>query len=94
VSEKHFDRRMRMLATNVKRFIIDVDSSKTGKFLKRSLLKLKSTISVEDPVNYVFGTVQNECQLRIETLWNEEELENWLYNKKMGHMEYLGIVEI
>jgi hypothetical protein len=66
---------------------IDVDTCDAKK-LKGRLKKLKSTISIEGPFEYLQDS--SYAQLRIATTLTESELDNWLYTTKHG-CEYVGV---
>ena len=70
---------------------IDVPDKKEGNKIYHKLKRLKSTLSIEKPVNYYFGGIQNECIIRLETTKTETELDNWLYNTK--GVDYIGCGE-
>lgn len=67
---------------------IDVGNKKEGMIIYHKLKRLKSTLSLEKPVNYYFGGVQNECIIRLETTKTETELDDWLYKTK--GINYIG----
>lgn len=67
-------------------FIIDVDTVDRNNLIRR-LKALKTTFSCED------GGVYHEdkfcAQVWLETSWNEDRLEEWLYNAK--GISYIGV---
>jgi hypothetical protein len=75
----------------MKTLFIDVGSKSDGMKIFHRLKRLKSTISIEKPVNYVFGTVQNECIILLQTTWTEKTLDDWLYKSK--GIDYIGCGE-
>lgn len=68
---------------------IDVDNISNARRIYRALARLKSTHSIDKPVNYYFGTVQRECIITLCTDMSEDQLDNWLYARKAGN-GYIG----
>jgi hypothetical protein len=61
--------------------------TKDASFLRLQLGRLKATHSIEDGGMYWMD--KNYSQIHITTVWNEEELDNWLYKTK-HHCKYIG----
>lgn len=70
---------------------IDVPSKTEGNKIFHRLKRLKSVLSIEKPVNYYFGGIQNECIIYLDTTMTEEQLDNWLY--KSNGIDYIGCGE-
>lgn len=75
----------------MKTLFIDVGSKSDGMKLFHRLKRLKSVLSIEKPVNYFFGGIQDECIIYLDTTMTEEQLDNWLYKTK--RIDYIGCGE-
>ena len=69
------------------KFIIDVETIDKNHIIRR-LDRLKTTISVED--NGEYHQDRSYSQIKIDTTWTEEKLEDWLYQ---GNFDYVGTVK-
>jgi hypothetical protein len=70
------------------KLFIDVPTKAAGNIIYAKLKRLKTTVSITRPANYVYGTIQPECKMILETSWTEEELDAWLYKTK--GIDYIG----
>lgn len=71
------------------KMFIDAENMQVGLRIYRALKRLKTTGTIEKPVNYYFGAIQREVKITLETSMGEEQLDNWLYTRKAGY-GYIG----
>jgi hypothetical protein len=68
-------------------FIIDTHTNDGHKNLFRRLKALKTTIRIDDDGHYL--NCSGCSRIYIETIWNESQLDNWLYKTK--GINYIGM---
>ena len=76
----------------VRFFVIDFSDKKSAVSCRRALLRLKSTVDCDEPVQYSFGGPQQEHFLCVHSTKTEEELDDWLYSVKASG-DYIGVTE-
>jgi hypothetical protein len=70
--------------------VIDFSNKKSALSCRRALIKLKSTVSCSEPMQYYFSqTWQEEHALYVHTTMTEEQLDHWLYSVKASG-DYIG----
>lgn len=67
---------------------IDTPDEKSANNIYNKLKRLKTTLFISKPVHYQFGGIQQECIIMLDSSWNEEQLDSWLYRTK--GIDYIG----